>query len=84
MVFLNVYYRIKILKHYRVLRVNRVEFERAHIFNREKLETEVIPRYPQYAEHLYGFSKYLGYTLRMTSVLLVLITLFGAVLMFYR
>ena len=46
MVFLNVYFRVKVLKSYKVLVQNRVEFGAAHLFNRKKMETEIYPKYP--------------------------------------
>ncbi|MEZ4982255.1 MAG: hypothetical protein R2769_11850 [Saprospiraceae bacterium] len=36
MLFVNVYFRVKVLKTYKVLVKNRVEFGAAHIFNKKK------------------------------------------------
>lgn len=84
MLFLNVYFRIRVLKHYKVLVRNGVEFNTSHIFNRQKMEEEIVPHYPGFEKHLHGFSSNLRRTIRMATVLIVLITLFGAVLMYYR
>lgn len=84
MVFINVYFRVKVIRHYRELKKYNVEFGAGHIFNRQKLDAEVIPRYPGLQEHIYGFTRHLRLTIKMTSVLILLITLLGAVLMYYR
>lgn len=84
MLFVNVYFRAKVLKVYGVLVRNKVEFGAAHIFNRKKLETEILPRYPNQREEILTFVRHIHYSIRMASVLTALITLFGAVLMWYR
>lgn len=84
MLFLNLYFRAKVLKVYGVLVRNRVEFGAAHIFNRQKLEDEILPRYPQFRNEIETFVRHIRYSIRMASVLLLLITAFGAVLMWFR
>jgi len=84
MLFLNLYFRARVLKAYRVLVQNRVEFDHRHVFSREKMEREVIPRYPHVADEIRAFSGFLQKSIRMATVLVALITLFGAVLMYYR
>jgi hypothetical protein len=84
MLFLNVYFRAKVLKVYGVLTRNKVHFGAAHIFNKEKLEKEVMTRYPQFRNEIETFIRHMRYSIRMASVLILLITLFGAVLMYFR
>ena len=84
MLFLNVYFRAKVLKVYGVLVRNRVQFEAVHIFNRKKLEEEVLPRYPQFRQEIETFIRHMRYSIKMASVLIALITAFGAVLMYFR
>ncbi len=84
LLFLNLYFRAKVLKVYGVLVRNRVQFGAAHIFNRQKLEEEILPRYPQFREEIETFIRHMRYSIRMATVLIALITLFGAVLMWYR
>ncbi len=83
MLFLNVYFRVKVLKTYKVLVQNKVEFGAAHIFNRRKMENEVFPRYPHMKAEIEAFVRHLRYSIRMATVLTTLITLFGAILMYY-
>lgn len=84
MLFLNIYFRIKVLKAYKVLVRNKVDFGAAHVFNRSKREAEVHPRYPQMKDEIETFANHLRYSIRMASVLMALITLFGAILMYFR
>jgi hypothetical protein len=84
MLFLNVYFRAKVLKTYGRLVKNRVEFKPYHIFSKSKLEAEVLPKYPQHRQDILDFCNHIQYSTKMASVLLVLVTLFGAVLMYFR
>lgn len=84
MLFLNIYFRAKVLKSYRKLIENRVEFGATHLFNSQKMEEEIYPKYPHMQEEIATFTSHIRYSMRMATVLLFLITLFGAVLMYYR
>lgn len=84
MLFVNVYFRVKVFKSYKKLVQARVDFTAAHIFNPKKMETEVFPRYPEHIEDIRTFSSHLRYSIRMASVLIALITVFGAILMYFR
>lgn len=84
MLFVNLYFRARVLKVYGVLVRNRVEFGAAHIFSRKKLEEEVLPRYPQFRAEIESFIRHMRYSIRMATVLIALITAFGAVLMYFR
>lgn len=84
MLFLNLYFRAKVLKVYGVLVRNKVEFRAAHIFNRKKLEAEILPRYPQFQNEIETFIRHMRYSIRMASILLLLITVFGAMMMYFR
>ncbi len=84
MVFLNVYFRVKVLKTYKKLVQNRVEFGAAHLFNREKMKAEIYPKYPHMQADIEVFVQHLRYSIRMATVLIALITLFGGILMYFR
>lgn len=84
MVFVNVYFRVKVLKSYKVLVQNRVEFGAKHLFDQAKMEAEIYPRYPDQVGAIRTFVSHLRFSIRMATVLILLITLFGAVLMYYR
>lgn len=84
MLFVNLYFRAKVLKLYGVLVRNKVEFGAAHIFNRQKLEEEILPRYPKFRTEIEAFIQHMRYSIRMATVLIALITAFGAILMYFR
>ncbi len=84
MLFLNIYFRVKVLKTYRRLVENQVEFGAAHLFNRKKMEEEIYPKYPEMKKDIDIFVRHIRYSIRMATVLIALITLFGAILMYYR
>ena len=84
MLFLNVYFRARVLKTYKKLVQNKVEFGAAHVFNRQKMEEEIYPQYPHMKSDIEIFVRHMRYSIRMATVLIALITLFGAVLMYYR
>ncbi|MBL7791888.1 MAG: hypothetical protein JNK77_06185 [Saprospiraceae bacterium] len=84
MVFLNVYFRVRVMKAYKKLVQNKVEFGASHVFNTRKMEEEIYPRYPHMKEDIAVFVRHLQYSIRMATVLIALITLFGAILMYYR
>ena len=84
LLFINLYFRVKVLKSYKKLVQNEVEFGVSHVFNRRKLEAEILPRYPAMSAEIRTFVNHLQYSIRMASLLLLLITIFGAILMYYR
>jgi hypothetical protein len=84
MLFVNVYFRMKVLQTYKRLVQNRVEFGAAHIFNKAKMEEEILPRYPHMRQDIESFVRHMQYSIKMATVLIVLITAFGAVLMYFR
>ena len=84
MLFVNVYFRVKVLKAYKVLVQNEVEFKPVHVFNKKKMEEEVLPKYPNFKKEITDFCTHIRYSIKMATVLIILITAFGAVLMYYR
>lgn len=84
MLFLNVYFRIKVLKSYKKLVQNEVEFGAKHVFNNKRMEEEIFPRYPHMKDEIATFASHIKYSIRMATVLIALITAFGAILMYYR
>jgi hypothetical protein len=84
MLFLNIYFRVKVLKVYKTLVQNEVEFNAGHVFNSSRMETEVLTQHPKFEKEIKTFVSHIKYSIRMATVLIVLITLFGAILMYFR
>ncbi len=83
MLFLQFYFRMKVLKVYRVLVQNRVQFQAGDLFRKERLAI-VKENYPERAADIQLFADHLKYSIRMASVLIALITGFGGILMYFR
>jgi len=84
MLFLNIYFRVKVFKVYKRLMEGRVEFDSRHMLNPQKMEEEILPKYPKHANDIREFTRHIRYSIKMATVLIALITLFGAILMYYR
>ncbi|MBP6185516.1 MAG: hypothetical protein KA479_11290 [Saprospiraceae bacterium] len=83
MLFLQIYFRVRVMKVYKSLVQHRIQFGALEVFNKEKLNA-IRLKYPKQADDIQAFSDYLKYSIRMASVLIVLITAFGAILMYFR
>jgi hypothetical protein len=84
MLFLNIYIRVKAFKYYRKLVQAKVEFGAAHIFNQEKMAQEIYPKYPDSRADIDAFVHHIRRSMRIATILIALITLFGGILMWYR
>jgi hypothetical protein len=82
--FLNIYIRVKAFKYYRKLVAARVEFGAAHLFNKEKMEKEIYPKYPNSRADIDAFVHHIRRSMRIATILIALITVFGGILMWYR
>jgi len=80
LLFLNVYFRVKVFKVYKTLVQNKVEFDSSHIFNKSKLETEILPKYPQFNADILMFIAHIKNSVFIALVLVVLITIMGVIL----
>ena len=83
LVFVNFYFRVKVLKVYKRLVNNRVEFGTKEIFNKEKMAL-VHEKYPAHKADIELFTSHIRYSIKMATWLIVTITALGAVLMYYR
>ena len=84
MLFVNLYFRAKVMRAYRILVQSEVDFTAGQILSQQRMEEEVVPTYPEQAQAIRDFGNYLRRSIRMGTVLLLLITCFGAILMWYR
>ncbi len=84
MLFLNVYFRVKVFKVYKVLVQNKIQFDASHFFDKKKMENEVMAKHPEHRGEIETFVRHMRYSISMATVLIALITMFGAILMYYR
>ena len=78
--FLNFYFRAKIMKIYKKLINNRIEFDISHIFSKSKMEAEILPRYPAFRDDILSFSGHIKKSLAIAAILVVMITVIGIIL----
>ena len=77
---LNIYFRVKVFKYYKVLVKNRVEFNAKHVFNKQKMEEEIIPLYPKHGNDIRAFSANIRFSVKLAILLIGLITLMAMIL----
>lgn len=80
LLFLQLYFRIKVLKIYKRLVRNEVQFETKHILSKRKMEEEILPKYPEHKEDIMKFVKEMRFSLQIASLLIVLIMVAGLIL----
>ncbi|MEM7102509.1 MAG: hypothetical protein AAF502_05190 [Bacteroidota bacterium] len=83
LLFINLYFRAKVLKVYRRLANSGTSIKAVHIFDKKKLEEEVLIHHPEYKDDILTFVNNIRYSVRLASGLILLITLFTAILMFF-
>ncbi len=82
LLFINIYFRVKVLKVYRKLVENRVEFGARHIFSKSIMEAEILPKYPRMREEILLFVRHIHYSIGVAILLIILISFFAAVLLY--
>lgn len=80
LLFIQLYFRLRVLKIYRRLVKNEVQFDTSHILNKRKMEEEVLPRYPQHKEDILKFVKEMKFSIQIASLLIILIMIAGLLL----
>ncbi len=80
LLFINIYFRVKVIKLYKILVNNRVEFGSAHIFNQQKMEKEILPKYPKMTKEITDFAGHIKKSISIAFVLVILITLLGYII----
>jgi len=84
LLFVNIYFRIKVLNTLKILRKFNIEFDRQLVADTSRLN-ELIRNSPEQSRQaIYDFARYIKKSMAMAIALILLITLFGAVLMYYR
>ncbi len=82
--FVNIFFRVRVFKIYKRLVQNKVDFGSVHFFNTKRMEEEILPKYPEHREDILEFVRNIKFSLRLGVMLIGLITIFGGILMWYR
>ena len=73
MLFLNIYFRVNVFKQYKYLEQNKIEFGVNHIFDKKKMQQEILPKYPEHKEDILKFVNEMRFSLQIASIFIVLI-----------
>lgn len=84
LLILNLYFRIKVLKVYKYLVQNKVQFGWNHFLNNQKMEEEILLRYPEHQMQIKRFVQLIRQSVLLASILLTIILVFGYILMKFR
>jgi hypothetical protein len=80
LLFFNIYFRLRVFKHYKILVQNRVEFDNKAFFNKQYLENEVLPKHPKFAENIKTFVTEIQKSVSIGTILIVLIMIMAFIL----
>ena len=80
----NVYFRVKAFRAFQKLTNNGVGLGRQHLFDPKLLEKEVLQRHPEHRDLILAHIRSMRLSFRISSLCMVVLTLCGGVLMFYR
>jgi hypothetical protein len=80
LLFLNIYFRVKVMKHYKYLVQNRVEFEAKHVINRDSNFKEILAKNPQHAHEIEAFANLIRRGVFIAAALVILITLMAVII----
>ena len=84
MLFLNIYFRVKVFKVYKYLVQNRVEFGLSHFLYEDRLNNEILVKYPQHQDEIRTFVRLIRRSVTMASILIFLILALGYLLMKFK
>lgn len=80
MLILNLYFRLKVFKYYKILVENRVEIDVKDLLDTEKIKSQVVPRYPHLEEPILAFVNNIRKSVMLAFFLLVLIAICWSIL----
>ncbi len=81
---INLFFRIKILRIYHRLVAGEVDFPPSYILNKEKLQNEIVPKYPLYEKEIMGLHKVLKTSLGVAFVVFIISLFIGYQYVKYR
>lgn len=80
MLLTSVYFRVRVIKHYKLLKKKGVEFNSSHFFNHQKMEAEIFPKHPDLKNEIKSFVKDIKLSVTFSTILIALIFTFAWIL----
>lgn len=84
LLFLNVYFRVKVMGVYKRLVTNRVDFKVKQLLDKKRLEEEVLTKYPKHKDDILEFASHIRKSMNLGILLIVMIAVAGGILSWYR
>lgn len=79
LVFMNLYFRVRVFKLYKKLVQNKVEFSTSHIWNAKKMEDEVISKHPKHEKDIRLFVQRMKQSLLIGLGIILAIAIAGII-----
>ncbi|BDS13715.1 hypothetical protein [Aureispira anguillae] len=80
----NVFFRVKTFRTFKKLAEQGVAFSKEHVLNKERLEKEVLLKYPQHKDLILSHVGSMKLSMRISMLCMLVLTICGGVLMYYR
>ncbi len=80
LLFINIYFRVKVFKYYKILVDNRVDIEVKDLLDIQKIKNIVVPKYPHLETEILAFVNNIRRSVILAFILLVLIALCWSIL----
>lgn len=79
---LNIYFKANILKAYKMLLNNNVDFSIGQLLNKNKLHQQVLPKYPAYKAQITTLASKLKFAVVFAITIILVLILLGGTLLF--
>lgn len=76
---INIYFRAKVMKSYKYLIQNNIEFSALDVFSKSKMKNELLPKYPKHQNEIKHFVSLMKKSLMLSGGLIVVIIAIGLV-----
>jgi hypothetical protein len=84
LLLINVFFRIKTFRTFKKLADLGISFGKAHLFDKDKLNQEIISKYPNHRKLILSHVNSMKLSLRLSTLCMAVLTICGGVLMYYR
>lgn len=80
----NIYFRIKTFRSFKKLEEAGVYFGKEHVFDPKRMQTEIIAKHPKQKDLIIQHVNSMKLSLHISTLSMVVLTICGATLMYYR
>ena len=80
----NIFFRIKTFRTFKKLAEQGVSFGKEHVFDPQRMNTEIIARHPQHKKLIQEHVSSMKLSMNISMLCMVVLTICGAILMYYR